>query len=159
MKKAVFCGSFCPITEGHMNIISRAAKMVDTLYVVVLNNANKKYALTERERRSLVEMACCEIDNVVVDSFGGSLIDYCERIDCNYVIKSARNPQEYEVEVEIAGLNRTFGGVETIILPADKEYESISSTLVRQNVSEGLPIGKLVPKGLTDTIIKYLTKK
>lgn len=159
MKKAVYCGSFNPITIGHVNVISRASKLADTLYVVVLNNAEKEYEISLKDRVEMTSNACAQFKNVLVDSFGGALIDFCEKIGCNVVIKSIRNRLDLQYEEEMAQLNKQFGGIETIYLTADEAFVNISSSLVREKAKKGESINGLVPCEIAETVKNLLASK
>lgn len=156
--KAVFCGSLNPITVGHLNVIRRAAKLADTLYVVILVNREKTYKISLNDRLSLVRQACSGLSNVIVDSFDGALIDYCEKINCDTVIKAFRNEKDYLYEVEMAKLNKQFGGIETVFLYAEEKYVNVSSEIVREKVAKGEDITQLVPQSCARRIVELLSE-
>ncbi|MEG1527799.1 MAG: pantetheine-phosphate adenylyltransferase [Clostridia bacterium] len=154
----VFCGSFCPITLGHLDIIVRSSKLCDKLFVAVLNNCNKEYSIALEDRFNLVCKATANLPNVVVAKFDGALIDFCIKNNANLIIKSGRNAQDIQYEMDMADINKQFSNVETVFLACDKQFQAVSSSLVRELVILGKDISKFVPNGLEQNIVKLLTK-
>lgn len=156
MKTAVFAGSFCPITNGHLDIIRRSAKLVDKLYVVVGVNFNKKYAISLKDRISLIKQATKDIDNVVVDSTDGLMTDYCIKVNAQCMIRAVRNATDLQELIDITEINKRFWQGETVCIVCDKQYQHISSSLVRELVSLGQSIDGLVPDELVGNITALL---
>lgn len=152
MKIGVFPGSFCPITKGHLNIIERASKLVDTLFVAVLNNATKHYSISYNDRVELIKMATKDIPNVKVEYFSGTMADFCCSVNADVIIKSGRNAIDLQYEMDMAEINKEFCGIETIYLACDKEFSSYSSTIVRELVNLNKDITSFVPNGLAEKI-------
>ncbi len=160
-KRAVYPGSFDPMTNGHLDIIERAAKIVDELYVGVLNNSAKNSLFSLDERVSMLEEETAGIPNVVVDSFDGLLVDYMRRIDAQIIIRGLRAISDYEYEIQIAQTNHKVNPeVETVFLTTNLRYSYLSSTIVKEFASYGGDISHFVPERLMGRIYaKYGIKK
>ncbi len=160
-KRAVYPGSFDPLTNGHMDIIQRAAKIVDELYVGVLNNSAKNSLFSLDERVSMLKEETAGIPNVVVDSFDGLLVDYMRRIDAQIIIRGLRAISDYEYEIQIAQTNHKVSPeVETVFLTTNLQYSYLSSTIVKEFASYGGDISNFVPERLVERIYaKYGVKK
>ena len=145
--KAMYPGSFDPITLGHLDLIKRAARMVDELYVVVMRNPRKKYFFTIEERMNLVRRSVEGIDNVIVDSHEGLLVDYAKKKGINVVIRGLRAVTDFEYELQMANANRKlFPELETVFLMTDEKYSFISSSLVKEVATLGGDISQWVPE-------------
>ncbi len=160
-KRAVYPGSFDPLTNGHLDIIQRAAKIVDELYVGVLNNSAKNSLFSLDERVSMLKEETAGIPNVVVDSFDGLLVDYMRRIDAQIIIRGLRAISDYEYEIQIAQTNHKVSPeVETVFLTTNLQYSYLSSTIVKEFASYGGDISNFVPERLVERIYaKYGVKK
>ena len=160
-KRAVYPGSFDPLTNGHLDIIERAAKIVDELYVGVLNNSAKNSLFSLDERVSMLEEETTGIPNVVVDSFDGLLVEYMRRIDAQIIIRGLRAISDYEYEIQIAQTNHKVNPeVETVFLTTNLRYSYLSSTIVKEFASYGGDISHFVPENLVERIYaKYGIKK
>ncbi|MGL4981023.1 MAG: pantetheine-phosphate adenylyltransferase [Fusobacteriaceae bacterium] len=142
MKIAVYSGSFDPITKGHEDIIRKAAKMTDKLVVAVLNNVNKKYLFSVEERTDMVINALKKIENIEVKNFQGLLTDFMDQNKIEFIIRGLRAVSDYEYELTMAFANSDIsdGKIETIFIPASKQYMYLSSSVVREIANYG---GKL----------------
>ena len=144
--KALIPGSFAPITLGHVNIIERAAKMFDKVYVAVMNNdsakhdaslSSKTYTLDIEKRLELVKASVSHIDNVEAILSEGMLIDLCDDIDTHIIVKGIRNGDDLEYEMKHAKWNKEHNPkIETLFLPCDDSLATISSTLVRSFIDQ-----------------------
>ncbi|WP_426709039.1 pantetheine-phosphate adenylyltransferase [Cetobacterium sp. SF1] len=134
MKVAVYAGSFDPITKGHQDVIKRASKLCDKLIVAVLNNKNKKYWFSLEERKELTEKVLEDIPNIEVLDFSGLLVTFMEKNGAELVIRGLRAVSDYEYELALAYGNQEIadGEIETIFIPASKEYLYLSSSVVRE---------------------------
>ena len=161
MKKAVYPGSFDPITFGHLDIIERSAKMVDELVVAVLRNSAKNSLFSLEERVNMIRELTKDFPNVKVETFDGLLVDYMSQIDANIIVRGLRAVTDFEYELQIAQMNHVLkGNVETIFLITNLKYSYLSSSLVREIASYGGDISKLVPAQLMDRIYeKYNVKQ
>ena len=133
MKKAIYAGSFDPVTLGHMDIIERAANLFDCLVVAVLENPNKKSLFTVEERKHHLELATKHIENVEVASFQGLLVDFAKEIGANIAVRGLRNTLDFSAEYPMFLINRKlYDKIETVYLAADEEHLALSSTNVKE---------------------------
>ena len=145
MTTALIPGSYDPVTAGHMDLITRAAGLVDILYVGVFVNADKQPRYTIEERVSFLQMACAKLQNVRVVSDTGLVVDFVQKHGINMLIKGIRNESDAAYEMQMAHINRSMAPVETLLLPADPAYAQLSSTLVRSVLTDHRPLTGLVP--------------
>ena len=133
MIKAIYPGSFDPVTNGHLDIIKRAAKLVDVLVVSVLENPHKSSSLfTVEERIKQLKKVTKDIKNVEVSSFGGLLVDYAKQIDAQVVIRGLRAVTDFESEFQMALTNRSLmPELETLFIPTSVEYLYLSSSTLK----------------------------
>jgi pantetheine-phosphate adenylyltransferase len=157
---AVYPGSFDPVTNGHLDIIRRAAQYYAKLVVAVVVNPNKRPLLTLQQRVELLRTVCANVRDVEVDCFDGLLVDYVRRRGASLIIKGLRIVSDFEYEFSMAMLNRHLpGGVDTMFLPASLEYAHISSSSVREVFSLGGDIAEFVPPAVLRTMKKLRLKK
>ena len=147
MKRAVYPGSFDPMTLGHLDIIRRAAPMFDELTVAVLNNTQKTPLFSVEERVNILEKATKELPNVKVSSFSGLLIDYCRDNGFHIAVRGLRAITDFEYELQIAQANRQMSkdALDTIFLTTSLEYAYLSSSSVKEFASFNGDISKCVP--------------
>ena len=157
MKKAVCPGSFDPITNGHIDIIKRAAELFDEVTVLVVNNPDKKCAFSPEERCALIEKATEGIGVVKVDSFSGLLADYVKQNGINAIVKGIRSSSDFEYEFQMALANRSLApNAETVFITADPQNMYVSSSLIRQIAGFGGDVSDFVPKNIAPEIEKRL---
>lgn len=133
MKKAIYPGSFDPLTFGHMDIINRASRIVDELVVGVLNNSAKNSLFSLEERVSMIEEMTKDIPNVTVASFDGLLVEFMNKIDATIIVRGLRAVTDFEYELQIAQANHVQdSNIETIFLTSDLSYSYLSSTIVKE---------------------------
>ncbi|MDF7637000.1 pantetheine-phosphate adenylyltransferase [Leuconostocaceae bacterium ESL0958] len=137
MKKAVFPGSFDPLTNGHMDIIRRAAELFDEVVVAVGINTNKKGLFPPAERLALVEAAVADMPNVSVGIIEGLTVNYAQSVGASYIIRGLRNCKDFEYERDIAGANAALANMETVLLFAKPENQNISSSMVKEIAKVG----------------------
>ncbi len=156
MKRAIYPGSFDPVTFGHLDIIERASEMFDEIIVSVLNNKGKSPLFSVEERVKMLQEATKHIPNVKVDSFSGLLIDYADSLGIHIAIRGLRAITDFEYELQIAQTNRKLSGEEldTIFLTTSLEYAYLSSSSVKEIASFGGDISQCVPEFLVDEIYK-----
>ncbi len=155
MKKAIYPGSFDPITFGHLDIIERSAKIVDELVIGVLNNSAKNSLFSLEERVSMIEEMTKDIPNVTVSSFNGLLVDYMREIGATINIRGLRAVTDFEYELQIAQTNHVQNpDMETIFLTTNLKYSYLSSTIVKEFASYGGDISKFVPEPIIEKIYK-----
>ncbi|HYO36176.1 MAG TPA: pantetheine-phosphate adenylyltransferase [Geodermatophilus sp.] len=153
MRRAVCPGSFDPVTNGHVDVITRAAALYDELVVAVLVNPGKAGFFSVDERMELMREAVAELPNVVVDSFSGLLVDYCRSHDLPVVVKGLRAVGDFEYELQMAQMNRELAGVETLFVPTAPQVGHLSSSLVKQIATFGGDVSRLVPEGVLDRLL------
>lgn len=161
MKRAIYPGSFDPVTNGHVDIILRSSKIVDKLIVGVLNNSAKKSLFSVEERVSMLKELTKDLPNVEVTSFDGLLVDYMREIDASIIVRGLRAVTDFEYELQIAQTNHIENtDIETIFLTTNLQYSYLSSTIVKEFASYGGDISKFVPEQFLDRIYeKYNIKK
>ncbi len=129
---AVCPGSFDPVTNGHLDVIERAAARFDRLVVAVLVNPSKQGMFTVEERLDLLEQTTAHLDNVEIDSFEGLLVDFCHRQGVGLICKGLRAVSDFEYELQMAQMNQQIGDVETVFLSTSPEWSYLSSSLVKE---------------------------
>ena len=161
MKRAIYPGSFDPVTNGHVDIILRSSKIVDKLIVGVLNNSAKKSLFSVEERVSMLKELTKDLPNVEVTSFDGLLVDYMREIDASIIVRGLRAVTDFEYELQISQTNHIENtDIETIFLTTNLQYSYLSSTIVKEFASYGGDISKFVPEQFVDRIYeKYNIKK
>lgn len=145
MRKAVCPGSFDPVTFGHLDIIGRAATLFDQVTVAVLVNESKVSLFSVDERIDMLRDAVNAQPNVVVDSFSGLLVDYCQDNDIVAVVKGIRAAGDVDYEMQMAQMNQRLAGVETVFLPTSPEWSYVASSLVKEVARFGGDVSGLVP--------------
>jgi len=154
MAIAVYPGSFDPITFGHIDIATRAAKLFETVHVLVVHNPGKNPQLSLDKRVELVKAVLAnQPGNFVVSSLAsGLLVDYCKEVKAEALVKGIRTNVDIDYELPMAQVNRDLSGIETVFLPADPAHGFISSSLVKQVASLGGDISKYVPAEVVEEL-------
>ena len=162
MKRAVYPGSFDPVTYGHLDIIRRASEIFDVLIVSVLNNKEKTPLFSVEERVNILKEATKDIPTVRVDSFSGLLINYAAENDLHIAVRGLRAITDFEYELQIAQTNRKLsdGKLDTMFLTTSLEYAYLSSSSVKEIASFGGDISQCVPEFVEKLIYdKYRIRK
>ena len=151
---AVFPGSFDPITSGHMDVLTRAAKMFEHVTLTVMHNARKqgKHLFTLEERLEILRAATAHLPNVSVDSFSGLLVDYMRQQQKSIILRGLRAVSDYEYELQIAHLNRQIGDAETVFIMAATRWSFVSSSMVREIASYGGDVSEMVPRASAEAL-------
>ncbi len=151
--KAIYPGSFDPVTNGHLDIVERAAKAFDQLVVAVAVNKEKRPLFTVEERVQLLREACGHLDNVQVDYFSGLTVDYVESKQARVIIRSLRAITDFEYELQMALTNKRLDDrVETLFMMTSAEYSFLSSSIVKELAELGAPLVGLVPRCVEDRL-------
>ncbi|MFT3796760.1 pantetheine-phosphate adenylyltransferase [Flavobacterium sp.] len=145
MRKAIFPGSFDPITNGHYDIIKRAIPLFDEIVIAIGVNADKKYMFPLEERKRFIEEAFAEFPSVSVVTYEGLTIDLCHRLQAKFILRGLRNPADFEFEKAIAHTNRLLSKIETVFLLTAAKTSYISSSIVRDVIRNGGDYTVLVP--------------
>ncbi len=146
MKRAVFPGSFDPITLGHTDVIDRAVDLFDELIIAVGINVDKNYMYDTEKRLQMIEAIYGDNPRIKIVSYRGLTVDFCHRNRVDYIIRGLRNPQDFEFEKAIAQTNRKLGKVETVFFLTSIETSHISSSIVRDIIRNGGDVSLLVPE-------------
>ena len=153
MKRAIYPGSFDPVTFGHIDMIERSAKIVDVLVVRILNNSAKNPLFSVEERVSMLEGITSHVPNVKITFFDGLLIDFAKKAEATIIIRGLRAVTDFEYELQIAQTNRIVNSaIDTIFLTTSLEYAYLSSTIVKEVASYGGDISHFVPEQLIPQI-------
>ena len=145
MKRAIFPGSFDPITLGHYDIIKRGVKLFDEVVVAIGINADKNYMFSLEERKAFIEDAFKDEPKVSVVTYEGLTIEFCKKIDAQFILRGLRNPADFEFEKAIAHTNRKLSKIETVFLLTAAKTSFISSSIVRDVIRNNGDYTVLVP--------------
>lgn len=144
MRCVLYPGSFDPVTNGHLDIITRAAAVYDQVVVSVVVNINKKCRFAIEERVDMLREVTADLNNVRVDSFRGLLVDYCRSEKFKLIVRGLRTVSDFESELQMAQMNYGLAGVETVIMMMNQKY-GFSSSLVKEIVDLGGDVSHLIP--------------
>jgi pantetheine-phosphate adenylyltransferase len=145
VRRAVCPGSFDPVTNGHLDIIGRAAQLYDELTVAVFVNQSKSSLFSVDERRGLLEEVTAQYGNVRIDSFQGLVVDYCRDHGIAVIVKGLRAVSDFDYELQMAQMNRGLAGIDTLFMPTNPEYSFLASSLVKEIAKWGGDVAALVP--------------
>ncbi len=159
MRRAACPGSFDPVTNGHIDIFGRAASLFDEVVVAVGVNQSKNRLFTPEERIEMLTEAVSPWDNVVVDSFAGLLTDFCQRQGVTAIVKGLRAVSDFDYELQMAQMNASLSGVETVFVPTSPEYSFLASSLVKEVASFGGDVSSLVPPYVLDRMRTRLAER
>ena len=149
---AICPGSFDPVTYGHLDVISRAAKLFDEVIVAVGQNSAKKYLFTAEERLALMRETTSDLANVRVEAMDGLLVDFARDHGAAVLVKGIRVASDFDFELQMAHINGIVGGVETVVLPASAQWSTLSSTMIREVAGYGGDVSALVPEAVSRQI-------
>ena len=149
MKKAIFPGSFDPITIGHVDIIKRAMKVFDEIIIAVGDNTDKKYMFPKEKRVEFVKQTFNNYNNIKIESYNGLTVDFCKKNNTEFMIRGLRNPADFEFEKSIALTNRKMTDIETIFFLTSPENSFVSSSIVRDLIRNSGDYKLFIPKGIT----------
>ena len=160
MKKAIYPGSFDPVTLGHLDVIERASKLFDHLIIGVLNNSAKTPLFSIEERVNMIKEATKDIPNVEVKSFGGLTVDFAKECGANAVVRGLRAVTDFEYELQIAQLNRVINpNIDTVFLTTDLKYAYLSSSSVKEVAAYGGDISNFVTPAVEAEVKKKFEGK
>ncbi|MFH1231772.1 MAG: pantetheine-phosphate adenylyltransferase [Planctomycetota bacterium] len=163
MGKAIYAGTFDPLTKGHIDVIERGSKIFDKLIVAVADNPAKNPIFSRQERVNQIKKVITKFPNVTVDSFKGLLIDYVRRQKTNIILRGIRTISDFEYEFQMALTNRAIApDIETLFVMTCEKYSYISSRLLKEAVALGADVRLFVPSEIQDALkikIKQKAKK
>jgi pantetheine-phosphate adenylyltransferase len=155
MRTAIYPGSFDPLTNGHLDLIQRAAKLFDRVIVAIAKNEGKKPLFSLKERVGLVQQSLADIPNVEVDSFETLLVDYAEKQNAQAIIRGLRAVSDFEFEFQLALMNRKLNGrVETIFMMPKETYTFLSSRIVKEIARLGGNVDCFVPPHVRAALVQ-----
>ncbi|MDT4892003.1 MAG: pantetheine-phosphate adenylyltransferase [Pseudonocardiales bacterium] len=153
VRRAVCPGSFDPVTNGHLDIISRAAELYDEVVVAVFVNQSKSSLFSVDERRELLEEVTASYGNVSIDAFEGLVVEYCRSHDIPVIIKGLRAVSDFDYELQMAQMNRGMAGIDTLFMPTNPEYSFLASSLVKEIARWGGDVSSLVPPNVLKRLV------
>ena len=145
MRRCVCPGSFDPVTNGHIDVIERAAQLFDEVSVVVTINRSKTSMFDVEERQQMLRESTAHLPNVLVDAFHGLLVDYCRDHDARAIVKGLRAVSDFDYELQMAQMNHRLSGVDTVFVPTSPDSSFLSSSLVKEVAMWGGDVSGLVP--------------
>jgi pantetheine-phosphate adenylyltransferase len=159
MRRAVCPGSFDPVTNGHIDIISRASKLFDEVVVAVGVNKSKNRLFSPDERMAMLRDVCAGYPNVRVDGFQGLLTTFCQEQGIHAIVKGLRAVSDFDYELQMAQMNSSLTDVETVFVPTSPEYSFLASSLVKEVATFGGDVSSLVPPSVNTLLIERLAAR
>lgn len=159
MRRVLFPGSFDPFTNGHLDVVKRAATLFDEVVIGVGTNKMKKYLFSTEEKITLIEASVADLPNVTVREMSGLTIEYMKEINADTLVRGLRNETDYLYERDIAEMNHFLGTVETVFLMARPEHQNISSSILKEVVSFGADVHELVPGPVANALAEKFAEK
>jgi pantetheine-phosphate adenylyltransferase len=152
-------GSYDPVTNGHLDIITRGAEVFDEFIVTVMVNKNKKTMFTVEERVDMIREVTAHLPNVKVDSWQGLLVDYCKANDVKAMVKGLRAVSDFDYELQMAQMNHQLSGVETLFMPTNPLYSYLSSSLVKEVATYHGDVSHLLPAIVHERLMRRLAER
>lgn len=159
MRRAVCPGSFDPVTNGHIDIVSRASGLFDEVTVAVLINKSKQSLFTVEERIDMLTEVCAPFQNVKIDAFHGLLVDFCQEHGIHAIVKGLRAVSDFDYELQMAQMNSSLAPVETVFVPTSPEYSFLASSLVKEVATFGGDVSPLVPPMVLERLTARLKER
>jgi pantetheine-phosphate adenylyltransferase len=159
VRRAACPGSFDPVTNGHLDIIARAAALFDEVVVAVGVNKAKNRLFSAEERVEMLTEVCARFDNVRVDVFDGLLTDFCRAHDVRAIVKGLRAVSDFDYELQMAQMNSSLSGIETVFVPTSPEYSFLASSLVKEVAALGGDVSGLVPGDVWQRLTDRLAQR
>ncbi|GAA0621943.1 pantetheine-phosphate adenylyltransferase [Kutzneria viridogrisea] len=159
MRRAVYPGSYDPVTNGHLDIIGRTALVADELVVAVMINKNKKTLFSVEERVEMLRDVTKHLPNVRVDTWHGLLVDYCKANDIKVIVKGLRAVSDFDYELQMAQMNHQLTSVETLFMPTNPLYSFLSSSLVKEVATYHGDVAHLLPETIHARLTERLAER
>jgi pantetheine-phosphate adenylyltransferase len=159
VRRCVCPGSFDPVTNGHLDVVERAAKLFDEVAVLVTINKSKAGMFTVEERLEMLGESTSGLTNVRTDSFHGLLVDYCRAHDVSAIVKGLRAVSDFDYELQMAQMNHRLSGVDTVFVPTSPDASFLSSSLVKEVAMWGGDVSGLVPEAVLRRLASRLERK
>jgi pantetheine-phosphate adenylyltransferase len=159
VRRAVCPGSFDPVTNGHLDIVERAASLFDEVIVAVGVNPSKKRLFSADERLDMLRRAVGHLPNVTVDGFTGLLTTFCTERDTRVIVKGLRAVSDFDYELQMAQMNASLTDVETVFVPTSPEWSFLASSLVKEVAAYGGDVSGLVPDFVNAALIERLAAR
>lgn len=159
MSSAVCPGSFDPITNGHLDVISRVAVQFDEVIVTVMINKNKKGLFSIDERLEMLREAVADLPNVRVDSWQGLLVDYAKANGASAIVKGLRGANDFDYELQMAQMNHKLTGVDTLFIATNPRYSYLSSSLVKEVATYGGDVADMLPAKVHERLLARLAER
>ena len=156
MRRAVCPGSFDPVTNGHLDIVERAASLFDEVVVAVGVNPSKSRLFSADERLEMLRRAVGHLPNVSVDGFSGLLTTFCTERDVQVIVKGLRAVSDFDYELQMAQMNASLTEIETVFVPTSPEWSFLASSLVKEVATYGGDVSSLVPGFVHDALLARL---
>lgn len=153
---ALYPGTFDPLTNGHLDVIQRAARHVDRLVVAVLENPSKAPLFSVEERLAMLKEAVADVPKVELDSFRGLLVDFAGKRDVSVIVKGLRAVSDFDYELQMAQMNHRLGEVETLFIATNPKWSFLSSSLIKEIARFGGDVDGLVPPVVTARLAERL---
>ncbi|MDY3846278.1 MAG: pantetheine-phosphate adenylyltransferase [Eubacteriales bacterium] len=157
--KALFSGSFDPITLGHIDIVKTASEIFDEVYVVAFNNSEKTKTFTLDERKEIMKEALFGIRGIVIDTSEGSVSDYVKEKGIDVIVKGIRSPLDCQYETEISDVNMMLSSVKTVMIPCSVNHSRVSSSIARELIRLGKPLCGYLSERTVKKIDEILAKR
>ena len=158
MRRAVCPGSFDPVTNGHLDIISRASGLFDEVVVAVGVNKSKNRLFSPEERIAMLREVCDSFANVTVDGFDGLLTTFCAERGIHAIVKGLRAVSDFDYELQMAQMNASLADVETVFVPTSPEYSFLASSLVKEVATFGGDVSGLLPAMVHERLLQRLAE-
>jgi len=158
MRRAVCPGSFDPVTNGHLDVVCRAAALFDEVVVAVLVNKGKRDLFTVEERIAMLEEVTAAHANVTISSFHGLLVNYCSDHDIHAIVKGLRAVTDFDYELQMAQMNQRLSGIDTLFMSTSPEYSFVSSSLVKEVATLGGDVAHLLPPSVHARLLERIAE-
>ena len=157
--RAICPGSFDPVTNGHLDVFTRAARIAEEVTVAVLVNPNKAGMFSVEERMEILREVTADLPNVRIDSFHGLLVDYCREHGIEAIVKGLRAISDFDYELQMAQMNHRLAEVETLFVSTNPQYSYLSSSLIKEVARHGGDVTGLVPQAVLDRFPEKLSDR